>query len=209
MEPVIRKFRGALNGFNRKDVLQYIEQSAVAHRRQLAELEERLTASEEARTRLEGELSGLRDEKGSVAAEEARVRASLEEATEVLTKLRGELSDTDTALTASKSELEKLQSQVGELAPMAQSYGELKDRVATIELDAHRKAQATLDEAKAEADRIRQETAAWVEQVLARYGALREQMDGVLELARSLTGLGDQIARMDGFAADLKGGTEE
>lgn len=209
MEPVIRKFRGALNGFNRKDVLQYIEQSAVSHRRQMAELEERLAASEEARTRLEGELSGLRDEKGSVAAEEARVRASLEEATEVLTKLRGELADTDTALTHSKSELARLQSQVGELAPMAQSYGELKDRVATIELDAHRKAQATLDEARAEADRVRQETSAWVDQVLAQYGALREQMGGVLELARSLSGLGDQIARMDGLAAGLKGGTEE
>lgn len=209
MEPVIRKFRGALNGFNRKDVLQYIEQSAVAHRRQMAELEERLAASEEARTRLEGELSGLRDEKGSVAAEEARVRASLEEATEVLTKLRGELTDTDTALTHSKSELARLQSQVGELAPMAQSYGELKDRVATIELDAHRKAQVTLDEAKAEADRVRQETSAWVDQVLAQYGALREQMGGVLELARSLSGLGDQIVRMDGIAAGLKGGTEE
>ena len=209
MEPVIQKFRSALGGFNRRDVMQYMEQSAAAHRRQVAELAKKLAQSEGERARLEGELSGLQDEKGSVAAEEARVRASLEEATEALARLRGELTETEGNLVASRQELEQLQSQVGELAPMARSYGELKDRVATIELDAHRKAQATLDEAKAEADRIRQETAAWVEQVLAQYGALREQMDGVLELARSLTGLGDQIARMDGFAANLKGGTEE
>jgi hypothetical protein len=43
---------------------------------------------------------------------------------------------------------------------MARNYQELKDRVATVELDAHRKAQATVDEARAEAARIREEEAA-------------------------------------------------
>ena len=205
MEPVIQKFRSAFSGFNRKDVLQYIEQSAAAHRRQVAELEERLSKSEQERARLEGELSGLQDEKGSVAAEEARVRASLEEATASLTKLRGELSDTETTLAASRSELEKLQGQVGELAPMAQSYGELKDRVATIELDAHRKAQATLDEAQAEAARIRRETADWVNQVMTQYGAVRAQMNSMFEAARSLSGMEEQVSRMDDLAAELQG----
>lgn len=209
MEPVIQKFRSALSGFNRKDVLQYMEQSAAAHRRQVAELEKRLADAEDARARLEGELSGLQDEKGSVAAEEARVRASLEEATASLAALRGELADTETTLVASRTELEKLQSQVGELAPMAQSYGELKDRVATIELDAHRKAQITLDEAKAEAARIRRETADWVNQLMAQYGAVREQMSHVFEVARSLSGMEEQITGLDALAAELKGKAEE
>jgi len=208
MEPVIQKFRSALSGFNRRDVMQYIEQSAAAHRRRVAELEDRLAKVEEERSRLEEELSGLQDEKGSVAAEEARVRASLEEATESLTGLRGELSDTETSLAAAREELERLQSQVGELAPMAQSYGELKDRVATIELDAHRKAQATLDEAQAEAARLREETLAWVDQVMEQYGSLRQQMNGVFELARNLSGLEEHVHRMDGTAADLKGKAE-
>lgn len=186
-------------------MLQYIEQSAASHRSQVADLEERLSASEAERIRLEEALSGLQDEKGSVAAEEARVRASLEDATETLTRLRGELSETESALALSKGELEKLQGQVGELAPMAQSYGELKDRVATIELDAHRKAQATLDEAQAEAARIRRETADWVDQVMEQYGAVREQMNSVFELARNLSGLEEHVGRMDGMAAQLKG----
>jgi len=204
MEPVIQKFRSALSGFNRRDVMQYIEQSAAAHRRRVAELEDRLAKVEEERSRLEEELSGLQDEKGSVAAEEARVRASLEEATESLTGLRGELSDTETSLAAAREELERLQSQVGELAPMAQSYGELKDRVATIELDAHRKAQATLDEAEAEAARIREETTAWLSRVVEQYGSLRVQLNGVFDLARNLSGMEEQIRRMDSMAAALK-----
>lgn len=204
MDSVIRKFRSSLNGFNRKDVLQYMEQSAAAHRHQLEELEVRLSRSEEIRAQLEQELQGVHAEKGSVAAEEARVRASLEEATASLARLRGELSDTETSLVTARGELERLQGQVGELAPMAQSYGELKDRVATIELDAHRKAQATLDEAQAEAERIRRETADWVEQVMGQYGAVRSQLNGVFELARNLSGLEERISGMDGLAAHLK-----
>ena len=204
MEPVIRKFRGALNGFNRKDVLQYIEQSAVAHRRQLAELEERLTRSEEARAGLEGELSGLRDEKGSVAAEEARVRASLEESTAALTRLRGELGETETNLAAARSELVRCQREVAELAPMAKNYEELKDRVATVELDAHRKAQATVDEARAEARALRQETARWTEEVLARYGGLRQSMDELMQKAKSLAELEEELRGADERAAQLR-----
>ena len=61
MEPVIQKFRSALSGFNRRDVMQYIEQSAAANRRKVSELESRLAKTEEERARLEGELAGLRD----------------------------------------------------------------------------------------------------------------------------------------------------
>ena len=166
MDPVIRKFRGALGGFNRRDVLQYIEQSSAAHQRQVEKLERRLAQAEEERSILDQELAGLRDEKGSVAAEEARVRASLEESTRTLARLRGELTQTETQLKVAKAELQRLQAQVGELAPMAQNYGELKDRIATIELDAHRKAQATVDEANGQAEALREETRQWLARVL-------------------------------------------
>lgn len=51
------------------------------------------------------------------------------------------------------------------MEPMAANYAKLKDRVATVELDAHRRAQDTVDQAMAEveeihaeAERIRAET---------------------------------------------------
>ena len=40
---------------------------------------------------------------------------------------------------------------------MAESYAQLKDRIATVELDAHRKAKDTLEEARQEAERLREE----------------------------------------------------
>lgn len=204
MDPVIQKFRSSLGGFNRHDVLQYIEQISAAHRKEMVELQKELTRCEGERRVLESTLAGMEDEKGTVAAEEARVRASLEESTATLSQLRGELSETETQLAAARSELERYQREVAELAPMARSYEELKDRVATVELDAHRKAQATVDEARVQAARLREETCQWLEGVMSQYGAVRGTVDELLRTAQALSGLEEQVRRSDEQAAHLK-----
>lgn len=209
MDPVIQKFRGAVGGFNRRDVLQYIEQMSNNHRKEMVELQKELTRCEGARRHLQETLAGLEDEKGSVAAEEARVRASLEESTATLTRLRGELADTEGQLAASRGELERLQGLVSELAPMAKSYEELKDRVAIVELDAHRKAQATIDEAQAQADEIRAAARQWVEDVLARYEGMRAAVDGLMESARAVTAMEEQLQQANEQAASLKQQSEQ
>ena len=204
MDPVIQKFRGAVGGFNRRDVLSYIQYLSDEHHRELNRLQKELTRCEGERMALERTLTGLENEKGSVAAEEARVRASLEEATASLSHLRGELGSTEEQLSSARSELERCRQEVAELAPMAKSYEELKDRVATVELDAHRKAQATVDEARAEAARIRAETQQWLEGVLAQYGAVRQAVDTLLGNARAITALEEQLRQADAQAAALK-----
>ena len=209
MDPVIQKFRGALNGFNRRDVLQYIEQISAAHRRELNQMQKELSRCEGERQVLERTLAGLEDEKGTVAAEEARVRASLEESTATLSRLRGELGETESQLLSARSELERYQREVSELAPLARSYQELKDRVATVELDAHRKAQATVDEARAEADRIREETGRWLEQVMAQYGSVRAAVDELFRSAQALSGMEEQMRQADEFARQLAGQCRE
>ena len=205
MDPVIQKFRGALNGFNRRDVLQYIEQVSAAHRREINQMQKEISRIEGERQVLERTLAGLEDEKGTVAAEEARVRASLEESTATLSRLRGELGETETQLQAARSDLERCQHEVSELAPMARNYQELKDRVATVELDAHRKAQATVDEARAEAARIREETRQWLEGVLAQYGNVRTAVDKLFRSAQALSGLEEQLQQADELARQLAG----
>ena len=64
MEPVIQKLRGALGGFNRRDVLSYIEQISVAHRREVMELKKELSRCEGERQALEDTLAGLENENG-------------------------------------------------------------------------------------------------------------------------------------------------
>lgn len=205
MDPVIQKFRGALNGFNRRDVLQYIEQVSAAHRREINQMQKEISRIEGERQVLERTLAGLEDEKGTVAAEEARVRASLEESTATLSRLRGELGETENQLLAARSDLERYQREVSELAPMARNYQELKDRVATVELDAHRKAQATVDEARVQAARIREETRQWMEQVMARYGNVRTVVDDLFRSAQTLSGLEEQLRQADELARQLAG----
>lgn len=207
---VIQKFRSALGGFNRRDVQQYIEQTAAAHRRELAQLQARLDEAEGRAAGLESALSGAESAKSGAAAEEAKARACLEESARTLAKLRGELSQTESKLAVAKRELTRLQAQVGELEPMAESYAQLKDRVATVELDAHRKAQDTVSEAQAAAERVREETRAWLEEVLGRYGKLRQGMDGLLEQVQLLSRDSESLGALDDTARALRerGGLE-
>ena len=210
MDTVILKFRTALGGFNRQDVQQYIEQTTAAHREELARLQERLERAEAHSGELEAALSGAESEKSGAAAEEAKVRASLEASTRSLSKLRGELSQTESKLAVAKKELARLQAQVGTLEPMAASYAQLKDRVATVELDAHRRAQDTVDEAQAEAERIRTQTQQWLDGVLEQYGKLRRGMDDLLEQAQALGRAAEQVGALDEAARGLQelGGLE-
>lgn len=208
MEPVTQRFRGALAGFNRRDVTRYIEQSAAAHSRQVAGLEERLDQAERERDNALRELDGLRSERGDLAAEEARVRSSLEESTRTLAKLRGELTQTETKLGVARAELERLQAKVAQLAPMAERYEQLKDRVATVELDAHRKAQATLDEAQGQADALRAEARQWLGQTLEEYDGLRATMDDLLRKARAVSQWEETVRQADELARALRERTE-
>ncbi len=203
---VIQKFRSALGGFNRQDVQQYIEQTAAVHRQDLEALQQRLDQAEDRAAQLEAALSGAENAKSGAAAEEAKARACLEESTRTLARLRGELSQ----LAVAKQELSRLQTQVGKLEPMADSYVQLKDRVATVELDAHRKAQDTVSQAQAEAERIRTETRSWLEGVLAQYGTLRQGMDGLLEQVKLLSRGSERLGALDDAARALRerGGLE-
>ena len=211
MEPVTQKFRRALNGFNRWDVMRYIEQSSAAHNKQVTELEQQLG---QARQELDGagqerdgllqELDSLRSRQGSLAAEEARVRSSLEESTRDLTKLRGELTQTETKLGVARAELERLQAKVAQLAPMAERYEQLKDRVATVELDAHHKAQDTIDQAKREAQKIRNDTRQWLDQVLNGYYTLRSETDSLFRVLRDMREMEQQFDQADAAAQALK-----
>ena len=197
---VLQKFRSSIGGFNRRDVMNYIETTDRAHHQQMADLRRELERTEHARRELEASLEDIRSEHGATTAEEAKVRASLEESTRTLTRVRGELSQAESKLAVAKSELSRLQEQVAQLEPMAKNYEELKERVAVVELDAHRKAQATVDEANAQAAALREETRRWLEGVLGEYEKMRravdEQMAAVSAMSQSIRESGEAALRL-------------
>lgn len=197
---VIQQFRTAVRGFNRQDVQDYIEQMAAVHRQETAELRKQLEKSDRRIQELEETASDI----DTMAEELAQTRAALESANQMVSRLRGELSQADAKLSVAKKEKERLQTQIAALEPLAAGYQEIRDRAANVELDAHQKAQAAVNEAKTEVERIRGETRRWLSQVMEEYSTLRYGLDGVLEQIQTLAKEPEKVAELDKTAKKLR-----
>ena len=197
---VIQQFRTAVRGFNRQDVQDYIEQLAAVHRPETAELRKQLEKSDRRIQELEETASNI----DAMTAELAQTRSALESADQMVSRLRGELSQADAKLSVAKKEMERLQTQIAALEPLAAGYQEIRDRAANVELDAHQKAQAAVNEAKTEVERIRGDTRRWLSQVMEEYSTLRYGLDGVLEQIQTLAKEPEKVAELDKTAKKLR-----
>ena len=197
---VIQQFRTAVRGFNRQDVQDYIEQMAAVHRQETAELRKQLEKSDRRIQELEETASNI----DAMTAELAQTRTALESADQMVSRLRGELSQADAKLSVAKKEMERLQTQIAALEPLAAGYQEIRDRAANVELDAHQKAQAAVNEAKTEVERIRGDTRRWLSQVMEEYSTLRYGLDGVLEQIQTLAKEPEKVAELDKTAKKLR-----
>ena len=91
------------------------------------------------------------------------------------------------------------------LRPDAQAYIQLKERTAGVELEAHRRAQNVLDEAKLQARRVRQQTHQWLNQMVQEYNTLRRQLDAALTSAgKQLDQVGQTLSKQDGAFDQLR-----
>ena len=163
----------ALGGFQKQDVLSYIESSNQIHleklesiqreRDQLAqEIEEarRQAANTESRAgRLEHENAGLKDEL-------AKARQELE-------AMRQDYDQQKQALEAMKARLERAE-------PAAQAYEQVKDRTAGIELEAHCRAQEVQRMSEEKVRKTRTEVEQWLHKVKAGYELLLADMDAAI-----------------------------
>ena len=178
MEDGTIQFRGVtFGGFHRQDVMNYMTSTASEHERAMAaltvELEQKSATAEEQTKRAE-------DLEAKLAAAEARVTAlqtALEQAELEREQTNDRLLLKETELndvrTDANDAIAALRAEVRTLEPKAQAYDKLKERSAGIELDAHRRAQSTLDDAERDAMQIRQEQAKNLREVQVRYELLR------------------------------------
>ena len=179
-------------------MLSYLERSAKEHREKTAELERELAGVKADKARLE-------EEKGEME----RRQALLEEENQ---RLAADLADREAALadaTAGKETAERqeaaLQEEAEKLRPAAKAYEAVKDRTASIELEAHGRAQAIEEEGRQKAKKHQQELVDWSAQLQAAYHRLRSDMDATLvhairELERagqSLEGLSGELVVQD------------
>ena len=138
----------ALGGFNKQDVLSFLEEQA--------------KQSAQAQQSLQQQLEELNRQNEALRREKEDLQIQLAE------------RERDAAL-----------AQTEELRPDAQTYREIKERTAGVELDAHRRAQAVLEKAESDAQRTRRQVNQWLQRLGREYETLRSQVEATVSHAAS------------------------
>ena len=187
-------FRSAINGFNRQDVMDYLESASQRYEALKKERNELDRMRTEQQTRVK-ELEGIQEEAAAIkeqAAQEtaealARLRAKEEECESLRASLEAVTRERDDALArptedpavaeALRSEVSALQARLAEIEAKqaetvrkAEEYDSMRDRIATLELNASRRA-ADIEEA------ARSEARALLEQAEQQAGELRSKAE--------------------------------
>ena len=169
------RFRSAaFGGFNRQDVMDYLERLVKEHNQALEQTNTQLT---EARN----EADQLREQAAQLREEARQAKEALERATAEQQNAQEQFD----LLAALRSENERLRRQADQCQADADAYAAIKERTAGIELEAHRRAQAIVDEAQAQAEQVRRELGQWLERVERDYYDLRAQVGTTVTQASS------------------------
>lgn len=154
-------FRGALNGFNRQDVIAYIEKSQKEASERAAKLEQEIENLRAQMTDAEKALENYRQEQEVLTERVAEQRDLLEDAqisVEDITaeKLRCEerIREQDEKLKAALAERDDLARRISDMEGQVESARLEKERVAQLELEARQRAEAVLEEARCQAEEI-------------------------------------------------------
>lgn len=184
------QFRTAtFGGFQKQDVLNYIEASNQTHRDKLDELNRELEEAKKSGAALEEEAAGLRRQAEEDKEKVQGLEHELEETRSQAEELKGRLGELETELARVREELTAAESRLAQAEPAAQAYEKVKDRTAGIELEAHCRAQAVQEEAEERVEKARQDLEQWLHKVQHSYAELRTDMDATIshtagELAR-------------------------
>ncbi len=177
MSAAQNSFRGSVfGGFNRQDVLTYLERTAREHSQQVESLQKKLAELTQDQNDKTTRLAGLVEKDAQLSAENQRLSETLECA-------RTDLEEKRTRLAAAQEDLSVLRERAAELEANAEAYSRLKDRTATIELDARNRAQVILNDAHAQSDSIRTQVEDWLDRAEARYEHLRADIGATLSHA--------------------------
>ena len=190
------QFRNAaIGGFNKQDVLDYLELISKANQEQTQSLQEQLTQAQEQCLQLETQRSQSNTHSMQLSREKEALQQIADNAQAELTGCKQEIASLRAKLDESEQARKQLQEQVELLRPDAEAYHAVKDRAAGMELDAHRRAQGILDQAKEESHHMRAQVQQWMAKLAQEYSELCSQIDATVshtanELTKVETALG-------------------
>ena len=176
MSEILKLRTAAFGGFNRQDVVDYIEASARDHAAQLSSLR--------------AELKDAQDKLAELEGEKARADA--------LTERCNDLSARVEVLSPLEQEVVQLREEVAAYRPQAEAFTALKDTVANIEMDARTRASQVVADAEQEAKNKRAIAETMLDRVMAEYSTVGQRANTAItdvickltDLRASLAGLG-------------------
>ena len=212
-------------GFNRDDVIRYIEKAALESKQQIESLEQESDGlcreNAELRDKLaaaERERDSLKESYATASGAQEALKKGLTAAQETITELRAQLEDTtQKAAFAQKEherlraaqkaeherEMQKVLSELAELRAQAEEYSRVKAHIADIELSARERADALDAATRAKLQAYIASCTSQCAQVLATLGSTCESVSSTLRHAD------EAVSRLPGAFTTLEGQLDE
>ena len=193
----------ALGGFNRQDVLDYLEKTSAENAQRQQELQQKLEAAEEERGRLAARTGEQEEQMAILQRERDSLQQQLEQVKQALAAGQDREEAQERALAGLRRERDALKARVEALEPEAAAYEAVKERTAGVELEAHCRAQKIVDQADGQARELRRNMEQWVSRVEREYDALRSEVEStVSHAADQLEKAGKCLDKMTALLAD-------
>ena len=173
----------AFGGFNRQDVLDYLEKTSAETGLRQRELQEKLEAAQEECRQLTARTTEQEEQLAILRRDRDNLNQQLEQVQGALEESQGQGEAQEEELAALRRERDEWKAKAEALEPDASAYGILKERTAGVELEAHRRAQTVLDQADAQAKELRRNMGQWMDRVEREYDALRSEVEATVSHA--------------------------
>ena len=212
-------------GFNRDDVIRYIEKTALDSKQQIESLEQESDGlcreNADLRAKLaeaERERDQLAETSAAASDAQAALKKGLTAAQETITELRAKLEDTtrkadyaqkeherlrEAQKAEHEREMQKVLSELSELRTQAEEYGRVKAHIADIELSARERADALDAATRAKLQAYIASCTSQCAQVLATLGSTCESVSTALRHAE------EAVSRLPGAFTTLEGQLDE
>lgn len=184
-------------GFQKQDVLTYLETSALENTQKIAGLQREIEEASEARGQAENRADEAQSRISRLERENRELNEALFSQEEFMAQLKQELAERNAERDSLKQELSQLNAQLEALRPLAEGYEAIKDRTAGIELEAHGRAQIIEREAKEKAQSIREEMDGWCNQLRDSYTKLQHEAEASLSrVSQEIQVLGQNLSQI-------------
>lgn len=206
MEGIEQSFRtAAIGGFNRQDVLNYIEAFAKSGAEKVQSFQQEAEMLRKSVAEYADAAREAAEKADALEKENRRLSAELEEKSAGQTSALEELARERAEAEARSGELAELKARAAKLESSAAAYAELKDRAGTIELEAHQRAMLIEHAAQESAQKARAEAEQLVYKMQAGYARLRTDVDATIahasgelgRISRTLEGVKSEFAEHD------------